>query len=73
MPFSGVTHTYLPEQGQKSLEVKRKIRRFLEDQGLSRDGVQELLSNQPLTSAADRRALQGLVTRLVHQALPSPE
>ncbi|MDT8449059.1 MAG: hypothetical protein RQ847_02690 [Wenzhouxiangellaceae bacterium] len=69
MPFSGVTHTYTPEQGEKSLDLRRKIRQFLEHEGLSRSGVQELLSNRPLTAEADRRALQGLVTRLARDSI----
>lgn len=67
MPFSGITQTYAPDQGQKSLDLRQKIRHHLENEGVSGDGIRQLLANEPLASEADRQAIHGVIIRLLRE------
>jgi len=67
MPYSGITQTYTPNQGQKSIRFKHELREFLSHEGLSEQGIQQLLDNQPISSQADRHSIHAVLIRLFRE------
>ena len=67
MPYSGITQSYIPEQGRKSLRFKQELREFLNREGLSETGIRELLAHQPLSSESDRQSIHGVLVRMFRE------